>query len=49
MPEELEAKLWVIARRKFPNNKERQQRYVYGTLRKVGWRPSREKKGRHKK
>jgi len=49
MPEELEAKLWVIARRKFPNDEERQRAYVYGTLRDMGWKPSREKKRKRKK
>lgn len=44
MPEELERKLWQKARRKFPGDKERQRAYVYGTLRKTGWKPSREEK-----
>jgi len=40
MPEKLERKLKARARKKFPNNKKRQARYVYGTLRKTGWEPS---------
>jgi hypothetical protein len=43
MPEELEAKLWVIAKRKFPNDPEKQKAYVYGTLRNTGWKPDKEK------
>jgi hypothetical protein len=43
MPVELERKLREEAERKFPGDKERQQRYIYGTLRKTGWKPSREK------
>lgn len=35
MPAALEAKLKAEARRKFPNDKERQDRYVYGTLSKL--------------
>ncbi len=27
-------------------SKERKDAYVYGTLRKTGWKPSREKKGK---
>lgn len=34
----LERKLWKQARKNFPKDKNRQRRYVYGTLRKVGWR-----------
>lgn len=32
MPKELEDKLKREAKKKFPNDKERQDRYVYGTL-----------------
>ena len=35
MPKELEAKLKAEARRKFPGDQERQDRYVYGTLQKL--------------
>jgi len=49
MPKELEKKLKRQARKKFPGDKERQDRYVYGTLRDTGWKPSREKKGKKKK
>ena len=40
LPEALERKLKAKARKKFPGNKERQDAYVYGTLRKTGWTPS---------
>jgi len=43
MPKELERKLKAEARKKFPSNKERQDKYVYGALRKTGWRPSHQK------
>lgn len=41
MPKPLERKLKSQARKKFPGSKKRQARYVYGTLRKTGWKPSR--------
>lgn len=42
MPTELERTLKAKARRKFPGNRERQNAYVYGTLRnKTGWKPKR--------
>lgn len=44
MPKKLERELKTQARRKFPGNKERQDKYVYGTLRKTGWKPSTQKK-----
>jgi hypothetical protein len=44
MPQMLENKLKAEARKKFPNDKERQDVYVYGTLRRRGWKPTREKK-----
>jgi len=44
MPKELERKLKAEARKKFPKNKERQDSYVYGTLRKTGWKPSKRKR-----
>jgi len=40
MPVKLERELKRKARQLFPNNKNRQKRYVYGTLRKTGWSPS---------
>ena len=40
MPKKMERKLKARARKKFPGSKERQDRYVYGTLRKTGWKPS---------
>jgi hypothetical protein len=39
MPKKMEEALKREARKKFPGNKERQDKYVYGTLRKTGWRP----------
>lgn len=42
MPKWLERRLRREAKRRFPNDKERQDRYVYGTLRhKFGWKPRR--------
>lgn len=43
MPEKLERELKKKAKKKFPGNKERQERYIYGTLRKTGWKPGKEK------
>lgn len=43
MPKEMEAALKRRARRMGLKG-ERADRYVYGTLRKTGWKPSREKK-----
>ena len=40
MPKELERKLKAQARKKFPKDEERQDKHVYGTLRKTGWKPS---------
>lgn len=46
MPKELETQLKREAKKKFPGDKKRQDRYTYGTLRDLGWKPSREKKGK---
>lgn len=35
MPAELEARLKTEAEKKFPGDKDRQDRYVYGTLRRL--------------
>lgn len=35
MPKELERRLKVEAEKKFPGDKERQDKYVYGTLTKL--------------
>jgi hypothetical protein len=43
MPEVLERKLFSQGRKKKLTG-ERLRKYVYGTLRKTGWKPSREKK-----
>lgn len=43
MPKELEEKLKRKAAKKFPHNEERQDAYVYGTLRDTGWKPKRER------
>jgi hypothetical protein len=42
MPKALERKLLAEAKKK-GLSKERTGAYVYGTLRKLGWKPSREK------
>ena len=39
MPKKLERELKAEARKKFPKNKERQDKYVYGALRQTGWKP----------
>ena len=44
MPKELERKLRAQAKKKWPKDKERQDAYVYGTLRKIGWEPKRPKR-----
>ncbi len=47
MPEDLERKLKKQAKKKFGSIKsERARKYIYGTLRKLGWAPSRQKKAR---
>lgn len=43
MPKRLENKLRRKARKKFPNNKRRQDAYTYGALRNAGWKPKRER------
>jgi hypothetical protein len=43
MPTKVEARLREEAEKKFPGNRERQDAYIYGTMRKLGWKPSREK------
>ena len=48
MPKAVEKKLKAEAARKFPRNKERQDAYVYGTLRKMGWKPKRDKRRKGK-
>lgn len=46
MPKAMEKELKATARKKFPGNKERQDAYTYGTLRKTGWVPSKQRKGK---
>jgi len=46
MPAKMERRLKREARAKFPGDRDRQNRYVYGTLRKTGWKPSHERKTR---
>ena len=46
MPKKLEKELKREAKKKFPKDKERQDAYVYGTLRKTGWKPSHQRKGK---
>jgi hypothetical protein len=48
MPEKLERKLKAQAAKK-NWSEERKDRYVYGTLRKTGWKPEREKAAAKKK
>ena len=45
MPEKLERKLREEARKKGYKG-ERADAYVYGTMRKSGWKPSHQKKGK---
>jgi hypothetical protein len=44
MPVKLERKLKAEARKKFPGDPKRQDKYTYGTLRKTGWKPTKAKK-----
>jgi hypothetical protein len=39
MPKEIEERLRREAKEKFPGDKKRQNAYIYGTLRKKGWKP----------
>lgn len=43
MPRKLERKLRQKAKKKFPRSEEKRDAYVYGTLRKTGWKPDKEK------
>lgn len=48
MPELLERKLAIVAKRRFPNDKERQDNYIFDTLRRrFNWSP--EEAEKHKK
>ena len=47
MPVEVERELRRQAKKKGLTG-ERADAYVYGTMRKMGWKPSREKKGKKK-
>lgn len=44
MPTKIEATLREEAQKKFPNDPKRQDAYIYGTMRRLGWKPEREKK-----
>lgn len=48
MPRQLENRLRREARKKFPRNKRRQAAYTYGTLRRLGWKPSARRKHRRR-
>ena len=48
MPEAMERKLKAQARKKGFTG-ERVNKYVYGTLRKTGWKPSHQKKSKKQK
>jgi len=39
MPKKMERELKAEAKKKFPGDKEHQDRYVWGTMRKAGWKP----------
>lgn len=43
MPERLERELRAEAMQKFPSDVKRQDAYVYGTMRKTGWRPRKQR------
>ena len=43
MPKVLEQKLKREAKKKFPKDEKKQDAYVYGTLRKTGWTPTKRK------
>jgi len=43
MPVAMERALRAEARKKWPKDKKRQDKYVYGKMRRTGWKPSREK------
>jgi len=49
MPKKLEEKLKRQARKKFGSTtSKRARKYIYGALRKTGWRPTRRKKKKKK-
>jgi hypothetical protein len=43
MPTKVEAKLRKEAEEKYPGDKPRQDRYIFGTMRHLGWKPEQEK------
>jgi hypothetical protein len=44
MPKKMEKSLKKTAKKKFPGNKERQDRYVYRTMiKKTSWRPKKKR------
>jgi len=49
MPKKAEEALRREARKKFPGDKERQDKYVYGALRNMGWTPSTQKRAKKRK
>jgi len=45
MPKEMERKLKIQARKRFGSTtSERARKFIYGTMRKTGWKPSHQKK-----
>lgn len=40
---DLKEQLFAEAKKKHPDNEEEQRAYVFGTLRKLGWKPKRER------
>lgn len=43
MPKQVEKSLKAFAKKKY-KSKKAQDRYVYGTMRKMGWRPAKKNK-----
>lgn len=43
MPKEAERRLRAQAKKKFPKDRVKQEAYIYGALRKMGWKPEGEK------
>lgn len=44
---QLKAKLKAEAAKKYPTDQDARNAYVFGTLRKLGWRPKSEDEGDH--
>jgi hypothetical protein len=47
MPKKMEKELKAEAKKKFGSTtSERARKYIYGTMRKTGWKPSTQKRGK---